>query len=918
MEGFMRLNRLLSAFVVCLMVIVEIAFVYSSLLAGPSIISPTTQDVGVTTTTSMPEEGHTLQGGFWRVDGGFVSTIRIKNILVVAPIQVTPTLYMADGTAYPLVSVMVPVSGVATVNINDALKRAPQAIAAHISEFGSLMLVYKYPTPGHVVATLAAIDVPRSLSFVYMINETMVMPDDNTLKVLEGLWWRQDRGVHGTLSLSNTTDQPRTATLRVNRQPGDVDSRNVNLPPFTTQVIALEQVSREASDEKNAAGGVRVEYNGPSGAIMVSGSLANESEGYSANMPFWAQGAQTSPVRKINFGSAGIMLGKPDPMMMPGFSTETRFTPYLALRNTTNAPMDVGLLLNYMTGATPVNRSLPTQRLRAFESRNVNLGPILDQVGLRVFNGSINLGFSYMGQGGDLIVATGSVDQTGSYVFEVRPQGIGVSIGRISGYWSVDNGNDAMFSAWNPTDEPEDIMATLYYGDGSGTYHLPIHLAPQASASVDVAMLVMDKMPDIDGKIIPSNIRDGSASFDTAEKDPAAYDGKKLVTAVISGGVFNVAEATCGMVCTYCNGYNNWVIIPGPINDAIGTSSTAIAQATDSYGNKQTMSGGSWSSSNGGIMTVSNGNTQGISVGQATIADFFNSVIAIQGQYCVNESMPDNCPQGSAGPSGPGNVLPTISQDKNMWYFGNGITTPSGFTLGATNTTLHANGAGNGTYVWTITNGASRASFENNSSTMTKTNVNTIGIYSTGFSTQANDVAIQLTFTPSSGAQLTPPIYTLSIDSPYKLVGNGTTTNSGVSSCGGSSPPPGSNGYNSNVPYKIISFFGATIGNVPISELFGAVTNVISNNWGGAPPAGSLTPPAGIFVDSLCTALPPGTFNPQPKIPQSPLSSTLVQEIVQSWWVGSTTATSGVKIQSDTANYFLDHGTHFPVTSPVR
>jgi len=354
------------------------------------------------------------------------------------------------------------------------------------------------------------------------------------------------------------------------------------------------------------------------------------------------------------------MLGKPDPMMMPGFSTETRFTAYLALRNTTDAPMDVALLLNYMTGATPVSRSLPTQRLRAFESRKVNLYSILDEAGMKLFNGSINLGFSYTGQGGDLIVATGSVDQTGSYVFEVRPQGIGQSIGRISGYWSVENGNDAMFSAWNPTDEPEDITATLYYGDGSGTYHLPIHLAPRASASVDVAMLVRDKMPDIDGKIIPSNIRDGSASFDTAEKDPAAYDGKKLVTAVISGAVFNVAEATCGMVCTYCNGYNNWVIIPGTIYDAVGTSSSAIAQATDSYGNKQTMSGGSWSSSNTGIMTVSSGNTQGISTGQVSINDLFNSVLVYQGQFCVNESMPDNCPTGSAGPSGPGNVTPRI------------------------------------------------------------------------------------------------------------------------------------------------------------------------------------------------------------------------------------------------------------------
>jgi hypothetical protein len=119
------------------------------------------------------------------------------------------------------------------------------------------MLAYSYPTPGHLVATLAAIDAPRSLSFVYMINEP--------------------------------------------------------------------------------------EYKGPIGAIMVAGSLANESEGYSANMPFGPRDVSDSPAKSINLGSAGIMVGKPYPTMMQGFPVETRFIPYLALRNTTAKPLDLHL-----------------------------------------------------------------------------------------------------------------------------------------------------------------------------------------------------------------------------------------------------------------------------------------------------------------------------------------------------------------------------------------------------------------------------------------------------------------------------------------------------------------------------------------------------------------------------------------------
>lgn len=42
---------------------------------------------------------YTMYSGLWRTDGSFVSTIRVKNILVVAPMDVTPVLFMADGTA---------------------------------------------------------------------------------------------------------------------------------------------------------------------------------------------------------------------------------------------------------------------------------------------------------------------------------------------------------------------------------------------------------------------------------------------------------------------------------------------------------------------------------------------------------------------------------------------------------------------------------------------------------------------------------------------------------------------------------------------------------------------------------------------------------------------------------------------------
>src|SRR6266852_6106335 len=147
------------------------------------------QTSGTASTRAQSNKSYTLYTGLWRTDGGFVSTIRIKNVLVVAPMDVVPVLFMADGTPYMLSSVHVAVSGVATVNINDALAAAPSSIASHVSQFGSAALIYSYPSPGHVTAQVAAIDVSRSLSYTFPFAEPMGDPMEQTL---EGLWWRHD------------------------------------------------------------------------------------------------------------------------------------------------------------------------------------------------------------------------------------------------------------------------------------------------------------------------------------------------------------------------------------------------------------------------------------------------------------------------------------------------------------------------------------------------------------------------------------------------------------------------------------------------------------------------------------------------------------------------------------------------------
>lgn len=655
MRAIRKFSLTLSAAAVLLLLAVAL----TSVGANSRFTKSTPPSQSAKTAVAKVMKTYTMNSGLWRTDGSFVSTIRIKNILVVAPLDVTPVLFMADGTPYMLPSVHVPVSGVVTVSVNDALASAPQSVAGHVSQFGSVELIWSYSSPGHLSAQVAAIDASRSLSYTYPFMAPMAMPGHDTKQALEGLWWKRDSGVTGSVTLSNTTDQQQTATLTPAHAGNSANPQQVTLAPHSTQMLTLEALDANASAPDNHAGGIRVEYQGQQGAILVNGGLANESEGYSANIPFWVHDMSSAPSTSITFASAGLMLGKPDPMMMPGFPNDTAFSPYLALRNTTEKPLDVSLQVNYMTGmqgSMPVTKSLPTQHLAPFEAKQLDLQGPLTAAGLKNFNGSINLSASFTGKAGDLVLATGSVDQTGTYVFEVEPQGVGSSRSKYSNYWGVANGNDTMYSLWNPTDTPQDIAATFYYGDGSGKYILPVHLEPQASTMIDMAMLIMEKKPDANGNLIPSSIQEGSAEFSSAK------DRREMIALVVASGIYNVATATCEEGCINCCGVTeepgtNPQVTPNPFSCAAGDSIALGGSAEDCSGQYYSPDTNGWTSSDTSVATVDSvGNVTCVSGGSVTISASWSNMVEATGQLCG----PPSCPTGGFGAPAQGIVqVPT-------------------------------------------------------------------------------------------------------------------------------------------------------------------------------------------------------------------------------------------------------------------
>ena len=121
-------------------------------------------------------------------------------------------------------------------------------------------------------------------------------------------------------------------------------------------------------------------------------------------------------------------------------------------------------------------------------------------------------------------------------------------------------------------------------------------------------------------------------------------------------------------------------------------------------------------------------------------------------------------------------------------------------------------------------------------------------------------------------------------------------------------------GYLSQLVYKTYVMCGQQMNDYHINETFGSTSDVISNNWPGFTdfPADHITSGAWLDAISAVDSDPGcgGTCTPSPISPLSPLGSTKVERALQTWRVGSTTNGSGIAVQVNYAERFLDHGDH--------
>jgi hypothetical protein len=546
-------------------------------------------------------------GGFWMIDANFRSTLYLKNGVKNDAITATPILYLSNGKSFTLTDVKLDPSATAVVNLNDELSK--QGIASWATLSGYVEVKYNHAWDA-ICVILQDVDSAHSLIFTYKLQ-----PSSSSIQVqaagpaqesqtLEGMWWKQESNVAGFVALSNVLAQPVRANIQISDSQGQaIKEHVVTVSPHGTKIVKLDELQFAPSP----AGGVSVNYQGPKDGLLINGGLEDPSNGYSATLRLYPASSLLVKPPAQGYGELGLMAGAADPMM--SFPAGTVFTPYSVVRNITDQPIGITPVLWWMEAGGPHFARLTQFALPSHSTQTLPVESLLAQAGLKNFNGTFNLMLEADAKLSGLLMSSGSVDQRNTYVFEVPPQGIGESASKSISYWSTGKGDDTMITIWNPADEEQNFVFTLFFSGGS--YKYPIPLGPRATRSFNVSEIIHNQIPDVDGSVVPLTAHEGSAEIAGSRGETEG------ILVGITAGTYNVQKATCGNPCTTCNGVSSSSIQISPFGVTVGGTVKESFIGTWNTGTKQDFSSSAtWSSSNTAIATAqSPGNVKGVSGG---------------------------------------------------------------------------------------------------------------------------------------------------------------------------------------------------------------------------------------------------------------------------------------------------------------
>ncbi|MBI1746221.1 MAG: hypothetical protein HYR55_06500 [Acidobacteria bacterium] len=481
---------------------------------------------GFAQTSTPPSVLNVLSLPYYSVRGTWDSTLTLNNGLT-DPLTVSAKLFALDGSPLSLPDF----SLAPNQNIAPRLSTLLNQVGADPKFWeGSIELRYT-GIAMRFGAQLTVFDSSRSLSY------DMEPPMEFKSTILEGLWWSADSYTSAQVMLCNTTDQALNVQLKVEWQSIVIPAPPIHLVPRQTMVIDSNTLLSTLGirTEGIGKGGLSISHNGSPGALIAHGVVLNPGGHFASNLNFIDPATQPSAVLE----ATGLLLAHSS---SPFFPLGSFFTPVLALKNASSISQTATVVVQYKTNGMVQVQTLPLIRLAPHEIQLADFAALLYSLrGTSVDTAGVKV--TYSGIAGSLMGTLTSIDYYSPLVVDAPLVSPDPNMPMGGNYaFRLDRSLQPVIYWKNVSARPTALMAIILYEGGRYTPPL-VTLDIGETVSMDIRQLRDNRTPDLQGRLLPSNLQSGQVLWIPHEKEIPI--GRLVAFDMIAGTTSNFSCVNC-------------------------------------------------------------------------------------------------------------------------------------------------------------------------------------------------------------------------------------------------------------------------------------------------------------------------------------------------------------------------------------
>lgn len=474
---------------------------------------------------------------------------------------------------------------------------------------------------------LSLSDAARSLLF----DEELTEPATALVSTrLEGVWWAPKPTAAWRLALANTTDEPLSATVRLDGvTPAQKAPVKVTLRPHETRILGLSRLLGTPIASTPRTGGVSILHPQTSGGLLARVFIEEPTLGYSDAADLADPGRALSPRLQGTGLRTQPVMGSP-------------LRQVAVVRNASGRNVTVQGRIPYTTAAGEAGfLPLSSLRLAPREVREIDLADTFRKSGIGEI-ASAGLEFEHNGPAGNVLVKALAVSANGTHVFRV-PLVDAVRASATGIYpWNLADGQSSFVYIKNATDAPRDYTMHLDFDGGPYVFGLKT-VAARQTVVIDLLKIRDEQIPDLYGKTIPRGVTAGKAQWSMNGPQQHSLVGRLEQVNLAAG---TSATAACGVCCP--NSLLDAYMSPFSVSSYPGDSQlfTVYTSEVDCNGSPLPWypSYSFFSSTNTAVATVtSNGFASAVGAGntfiQSTVngSDYYNCAAeAGNAEYCCD------------------------------------------------------------------------------------------------------------------------------------------------------------------------------------------------------------------------------------------------------------------------------------------